>query len=94
MAVRLVVTVKALPGKGGDYLNAFLPVAKETQKEPGCEQYELFRSAEDPDRLVLLERWSTPEDLEVHMGVLRARGASPASAFRSEDPPTLERYVN
>ena len=93
MAVRLVVTFTAKPGMAADFAKAFAPQIAETVKEPGCEQYELFRSESDPNKLVLLERWTTPEDLEVHMGVLRARGPSPTAPFRAEGSgPTMERF--
>ena len=93
MAVRLVVMLQAKPGAGADFAKAFAPAIAETVKEPGCEQYELFRSEKEPDKLVLLERWTTPGDLEVHMGVLRARGPSVTAPFRAEGVPmNAERY--
>jgi len=93
LAVRLVVTFRAKPGAGGSFAAAFAPAIAETVKEPGCEQYELFRSDSDPDKLVLLERWTSAEALEVHMGVLRARGASPTAPFRAEgNAPSMERF--
>jgi quinol monooxygenase YgiN len=93
MAVRLVVTFMARPGKGEAFADAYAPVIKEVQQENGCEQYELFRGAEDPDKLVLLERWTTAEDLDTHLELLRARGPSPTAPFRAEgSAPSLERY--
>jgi quinol monooxygenase YgiN len=93
MAVRLVVTFIAQPGKGEAFAAAFAPAIKEVQQEKGCEQYELFCGAEDPDKLVLLERWASAQDLDAHMELLRARGPSPTSQFRAEgSAPSLERY--
>jgi quinol monooxygenase YgiN len=93
MAVRLVVTFQAKSGMAADFANAFALQIAETLKEPGCEQYELFRSQSEADKLVLLERWTSAVDLEVHMGVLRARGPSPTAPFRAEGVPmNVERY--
>jgi quinol monooxygenase YgiN len=93
MAVRLVVTFMAQPDKGEAFADAFAPVIKEVQQEKGCEQYELFRSAENPEKLVLLERWTTAEDLDAHLELLRGRGPSPTAPFRAEGAaPSLERY--
>ncbi len=93
MALRLLVTFQAKPGMAPDFAKAWAPNITETLKEPGCEQYELFISQADPDKLVLLERWSSAEDLEVHMGVLRARGPSPTAPFRAEgSTPSMERF--
>jgi len=39
---------------------------KKVQQEPGCLQFEVFRSALQPERYVLLEQWESPEALAVH----------------------------
>jgi quinol monooxygenase YgiN len=92
MAVRLIVTFTALPGKGADFARAFAPVIEEVLEEPGCEQYELFVSQADPDKLVLLERWADEASLEAHSAANRARGASPTAPFRA-GAPLLERFA-
>jgi quinol monooxygenase YgiN len=93
MAIRLIVTFTAKPGKGAEMAAAFAPAAAIVQKEKGCEQYEMFQSASNPDKLVLLERWTTGEDLDVHGEAMRARGPSPIAAFRDESAaPTVERF--
>jgi quinol monooxygenase YgiN len=35
-------------------------------KEPGCEQFEMFRSVVDPDKLAILERWTDQAALDAH----------------------------
>jgi len=39
---------------------------KRAQQEPGCLQFEVFRSALDPTRYVLLEHWESKDALAVH----------------------------
>jgi quinol monooxygenase YgiN len=39
---------------------------KRVQKEPGCLQFEVYRSALRPESYVLLERWDSKEALAVH----------------------------
>jgi quinol monooxygenase YgiN len=93
MTVRIVVTFKAKASQGAQMAAAFAPVATLVQAEKGCEQYEMFQGCADPDTLVLLERWTTAGDLDVHMEAMRARGPSPTAAFRDESvAPTIERY--
>jgi len=58
MAIRLVITLNAAPGKGDEFLQALKGRCGEVMTEPGCEQFEVFQSALDPDRLTLLELWS------------------------------------
>ena len=45
---------------------ARLCVAK-TVKENGCISYDMHQSVTDPSRLVLVERWESPEALKHHM---------------------------
>jgi quinol monooxygenase YgiN len=39
---------------------------KRVQQEPGCLQFEVFRSALRPEHYVLLEHWDSKEALAVH----------------------------
>ena len=39
---------------------------KRVQQEPGCLQFEVFRSALRPEHYVLLEHWESKEALAVH----------------------------
>ena len=66
MSVRLVVTISAAPGKGGELAQAYKARCAEAAKEPGCEQFEIFQSVANPDRLALLERWVDQAALDVH----------------------------
>jgi quinol monooxygenase YgiN len=66
MALRLVVTITAAAGKGSELALEFKPRCLEIAKEPGCEQFEVFQSVVNPDKLVLLERWTNPAALDAH----------------------------
>ena len=58
MAVRLIVTITAAPGKGSELAQAYRGRCAEISQEPGCEQFEALQSVVNPDKLVLLERRS------------------------------------
>ena len=66
MAVRLVVTITAAPGKGSELAQAYKARCAEAMKESGCEQFEIFQSVANPDRLTLLERWADQRALDAH----------------------------
>jgi quinol monooxygenase YgiN len=66
MAIRLIVTINAAAGRGTDLAQAFKPRCAEIAKEPGCEQFEIFQSVANPDKLLLLERWIDPAALDAH----------------------------
>jgi quinol monooxygenase YgiN len=75
MAIRLVVTITAAPGKGAELAQGYKGRCAEAMKEPGCEQFEVFQSAVNPDKLVLLERWADAAALAAHAEVNRTRPA-------------------
>ena len=58
MKIRLVVPINAAPGKGAELAQAFRQRCADVAKEPGCEQFEVFQSVLNPDKLALLELWS------------------------------------
>lgn len=90
MAVRLIVGMRSVKGKGDEFAKAFASVIPGVVKEPGCEEYHLLRSIEDPDRFVLLERWRDARSLDEHITLLRSK-PSPYAALRAGNP-TVERY--
>ena len=66
MAIRLVVSIAAAPGKGSELAQAYKARCADAMSEPGCEQFEVFQSVLEPDRLVLLERWADQAALDAH----------------------------
>ena len=47
-------------------------------QEPGCEQFEVFQSVLNPDKLALLELWKDQAALDVHAKVNDTRAPMPA----------------
>jgi quinol monooxygenase YgiN len=66
MPVRLVITMYAKPGKGAELARAMADRCRAVQQEPGCQQFEVFQSALDPDTLVVLELWADQAALDAH----------------------------
>src|SRR5262249_60643079 len=66
MAVRLVVTFHATPGKGDELAQAMKARCEVSHRDAGCEQFEVFQSVSDPDKLVLLELWKDQAALDAH----------------------------
>jgi quinol monooxygenase YgiN len=78
MAVRLIVTLNAAPGKGAEFAAAFKPRCEESRKDSGCQHFELFQSVFDPDKFTLLELWESQEALDAHAKLQAARPPLPA----------------
>jgi quinol monooxygenase YgiN len=89
MAVRLVVTINAAPGKGSELAQAFRARCADCMQEPGCEQFEVFQSVLNPDKLALLELWTDQAALDAHAKVNATRAPLPeglrAGAGERED---------
>jgi quinol monooxygenase YgiN len=75
MKVRLVVTITAAPGRGSELAQAYKTRCEECMKEPGCEQFEVFQSVLNPDKLALLERWADQAALDTHAKLNATRPA-------------------
>jgi quinol monooxygenase YgiN len=73
MALRLIVTVNAAPGKGSELAQAYKSRCAEVMAEPGCEQFEVFQSVVNPDKMAILERWSDKAALDAHAKVNSTR---------------------
>jgi quinol monooxygenase YgiN len=91
MAIRLIVTIAAAPGKGSELAQAYKGRCAEIMKETGCEQFEVFQSVVNPDKLALLERWTDKAALEAHAKLNTSR--PPLSPeLRAEGRPEREDY--
>ena len=71
VAIRIFVTMQALPGKGAELVRLRAPRHAEVRKDPGCEQFDLFQNTEDPDQVLLVERWTDEASLEAHYALNR-----------------------
>jgi quinol monooxygenase YgiN len=77
--VRLIVqTIADSPEAAEEQLKGRVERCRKTEaEEEGCIQYEIFRSAMNPNKLVLLEHWESQEALDKHLQLLRAGGGGP-----------------
>jgi len=66
MAIRLVVTINAAPGRGSELAQGYRSRCAEIMNEPGCEQFEVFQSVVNRDKLAILERWRDQAALDAH----------------------------
>lgn len=79
--VQLVILISTLPGRGQEQVAAFERLAPVVRAEEGCLRYDLHRVSGEPDRFVLIERWSSQAALDAHdvtPHMIEADAASPA----------------
>jgi quinol monooxygenase YgiN len=77
MAVRLVVTFHAAPGKGAELAQAMNARCEVSRRDAGCEQFEVFQSVSDPQKLILVELWKDQAALDAHAKLQAGRPPLP-----------------
>jgi quinol monooxygenase YgiN len=77
MPVRLVVAFNAVSGKGAELAQAMKARCEVSRQDAGCEQFEVFQSVSDPDKLVLLELWKDQAALDDHAKLQTQRSPLP-----------------
>jgi quinol monooxygenase YgiN len=68
LSVVVVATIVPLAEHRDEVIAAFKETIEQVHREDGCELYTLN---EAPDRLIMIEKWASPEALRVH-----SRGAA------------------
>jgi quinol monooxygenase YgiN len=63
MSVVVVATIVPLAEHRDEVIAAFKETIEQVHDEDGCELYALN---EAPDRLIMIEKWASPEALRVH----------------------------
>ncbi|RIJ78345.1 antibiotic biosynthesis monooxygenase [Nakamurella silvestris] len=63
MSVVVVATITPVPGRAQDVVDAFVAVTPAVHAEAGCELYAIHT---DGEVVVMVERWTSQEDLDRH----------------------------
>ena len=87
MAVLVLVRARAKPGKGAAVVEMLAPFVGEDTGMDGCARIEMAVDATDPDRILLLEEWTSAEAHKANLAVLEAAGGlNDFLALLAEDP--------
>ena len=65
--VTVVARIQAKPEKKAETRAALLALIEPTHREPGCIDYALHQSTEDPAVFVFYENWRSKQDLDEHL---------------------------
>ncbi len=87
--VVVVVLSRTTPGRVEDGLAAFAGLAAETHTEEGCLAFALHRAPDDPDRIVLVERWASRAALDAHLATPHLAAFRRESAEIWAEPATI-----
>lgn len=64
----VVGSLRARPGREDDARQALVDLVEPTHGESGCILYALHQGVDDPTRFAFVERWSSREELDAHLG--------------------------
>jgi quinol monooxygenase YgiN len=64
--VYVIATLTVKPEMKAELFSSAKDCIAATRQEKGCISYELFESTLDPNKLVFVEEWESPECLPVH----------------------------
>lgn len=64
--VNLMVMIEVLPGKRKTQIDAYNKLKPLVLAESGCIQYDLFCDSENENRFILIEKWESQSDLDMH----------------------------
>ncbi len=67
--VTVVPTLKAKPGIEDTVRGAVEAVIGPTRAEPGCINYDLHQSNDNPTLFMLYENWTSEQDLDAHLAM-------------------------
>ena len=66
MPLLVFATITARPGAESDLKAGLLDLVTQVRTEPACQLYELYQSAEHPERFIMHERWDDEAGLQAH----------------------------
>jgi quinol monooxygenase YgiN len=88
----VVATAKSRPGKEAALLKALTDVTAPTRAQPGCVNFALYRSKQDPSVVTALERWASVADHENHHKGAHVAKLMAAMGPLLAEPPTIAVY--
>lgn len=66
--MRLLVVLDVKPEQAEDFVAMFRDeFITRSRSEQGCEQYELWRDADNPNKMTIVEVWTSKADLDTHL---------------------------
>ena len=93
MAVTVVATLKVKPGLADTVLEAMTAMLPETRAYAGCLGVDVVEGVDDPNTILLLEEWETPESQQAYLQWRAESGALTQMAEVLAEPPTFVHYA-
>jgi quinol monooxygenase YgiN len=86
MSVVVVATIRPVAEHRDEVIAAFKEAVEQVHGEDGCELYSLN---EAPDRIIMIEKWASPEALAVHSKGANLASLNPKLRGKVQGPPEV-----
>jgi len=93
MSVTVVLDLNAKPGSMDDMKKLFVEILPDTRKYDGCEGLEVRINSDDPDNMVLIERWQSRPHYEKYFAWRQETGLIDRLGPMLGAPPNI-RYLD
>jgi len=84
--------ILARPETAGELRQISLEHVHRSRTEPGCLSHDVHLDAENPLRLVFVERWEDADAVRAHFAVPASRAFARAAGGLAAEPPVLHVY--
>jgi quinol monooxygenase YgiN len=93
LSIHFIARWRAKEDAADSLVAALRDLADGTRLFEGCERLEVFRDADDPRALVLIEQWASSERYEAYQRFREESGVRSSLRDLMEKPPEIERIV-
>jgi quinol monooxygenase YgiN len=88
----VTAAVRLRPDRRDEALAAARRMQETTAAEDGCHEYRFWTAVDDPDSLLLFERWEDLASLEAHLATPHVAEFGAAISGYVDGPVTIERF--
>ena len=89
MTIAVILKLKCQSGKGPDLTAALQSMLGDTRARQGAEMIEMVVNQDNPDHIIVYEKWAAKEDHQAYMGWRQERGDLDALGGFVSEPPAV-----
>lgn len=90
--ILVIGDVTLSPGSLDEALATSREHVARSRAEPGCISHDVHLHADDPDRIVFVERWADRDALDAHFGVAASRDFARTLTALAAQAPRMDIY--
>ena len=92
MATNVLLEVKAKEGTGDEVVAMFASILGDTRAYDGCISVDVLRNDDEPDTIVLVEKWESRAKYEAYLGWRVETGVVDKLVAATDGPPSIRYF--